>query len=162
MSVNAINNKLEQLKYIIKNDIDPLIVNETKLNLSFPSGQFSIDRFAKPFHRDRNKNGGGVMIFVTDDIPSKEIKVNFLPSDVVYLFIELNIRKAKWLVPGGYHPPSRNNDYYFCNLSKTLDSLNSDYENVLLVGHFNLEDHEIKISSFLNNQEAKNIVSKFF
>ena len=66
------------------------------------------------------------MIFVRDDIPSKEIKVNFLLSDIGCLFIELNIRKVKWLAVGCYHPSSQNNDYYICNLSKVLDSLNSN------------------------------------
>ena len=82
LNINTINNKLEQLKYIIKNNIDVLIVTETKLDSLFPSGQFSIDGFAKPFLRDRNKNGGGTMIFVRDDIPSKEIKLNFVPYDI--------------------------------------------------------------------------------
>ena len=59
-----------------------MIFTETKLNFSFTSGQCSIDGFAKLFCRDRNKNGSGVMIFVKDEIPSKEIKVNFPPSDV--------------------------------------------------------------------------------
>ena len=98
LNINTINNKFEQLKYMIGNNIDVLIVTETKLDSSFPSGQFLIDGFAKPFRRDRNKNGGGVMIFIRDDIPSKEIKVNFLPSDIECLFIELNIRKVKWLI----------------------------------------------------------------
>ena len=48
------------------------------LDSSFPNGQFSIDGFPRPFRRDRNKNGGGVMIFVRDDIPAKEIKIKFL------------------------------------------------------------------------------------
>ena len=135
MNINAINNKFEQLKYIIKNDTDVLIVNETKLDSSFPSGQSSIDGSAKPFRRDRNKNGGDVMIFVRDDIPSKEIKVNFLPHDVECLFIELNIRK--WLLVHCYHPPSQNDDYYFCNLSKILNSLKSNYKKFLLIGDFN-------------------------
>ena len=59
-----------------------------------------IDGFAKLLHRDRNKNGDGVIIFVKYDIPSKEIKVNFLPSDIECMFVELNIRKVKWLVVG--------------------------------------------------------------
>ena len=75
-----------------------MIVTETKLDSSFPSGQFSIDVFVKPFYRDINKNGGGVMIFVRDDIPSKVTKVIFLPYGAECQFIELNIRKAKWLV----------------------------------------------------------------
>ena len=125
-----------------------------QLDSSFPSGQFLIDGFAKPFHRDRNKNGGGVMIFIRDDIPSK---VNFVPSDIECLFIELNIREAKWLVVGCYHPPSQNDEYFFSNLSKTLNSFHNKF---LLIGDFNSEDHEIEISSFLNNHEAKNIVKE--
>ena len=39
-----------------------------------------------------------------------------------------------------------------------MDWLNSNYENFLLIWDFNSEDHEIEISSFLNNHEAKNIV----
>ena len=78
LNINTINNKFEQLKHIIKNNVNVLVVTETKLDSSFPFGQFSIDRFARPFRRDGNKNGGGVMIFVRDDIPSKEIKISFL------------------------------------------------------------------------------------
>ena len=103
LNINTINNKFEQLKHIIKNSVDVLVVTETKLDSSFPNGQFSIDGFTRPFRRDRNKNGGGVMIFVRDDIPTKEIKIKFLPSDIECLFKELNIRKTKWLIVGCYH-----------------------------------------------------------
>ena len=137
-----------------------LIVTETKSGSSFPSDQFSTDGFAKPFCRDRHKNGGGVMIFGRNDIPSKEIKVNSLSSDIECQFIELSIRKVKWLVGGCYQSPSQNGDYYFCNLTKALDSLNSNYEKFILIGDFNLEDHENEISSFLDNYEAKNIVKE--
>ena len=59
-----------------------------------------------------------------------------------------------------YHPPPRNDGSYFCNLSNVLDSLNSYYEYFLLISDFNSEDHEIEISSFLNNHEAKNIIKE--
>ena len=64
------------------------------------------------------------------------------------------------MVVGCYHPPSQNGDYYFCNLSKVLVSLNSDYEKFILIGGFNSEDYEIEISSFLNNHDTKNIVKE--
>ena len=64
------------------------------------------------------------------------------------------------LVVGCYHPPSQNDDYYFCNLSKVFDRLNYNNENFLLIGNLNSEDHEIEVSSFLNNHEAKNIVKE--
>ena len=65
-----------------------------------------------------------------------------------------------WLAVGCYHPPSQNDDYYLCNLSKVMDSLNSVYEKFILTGDFNSEDHEIEISSFLNNHEARNVVKE--
>ena len=116
LNINTINNKFDQLQHIIKNNVDVLVVTEMKLDSSFPNGQFSINGFARPLRRDRNKNGGGVMIFVKDDIPTKEIKINFLPSDIECLFIEMNIRKTKWLIVGCYHPPSQNDNYFFHNL----------------------------------------------
>ena len=64
------------------------------------------------------------------------------------------------MVVGCYHPLSQNGDYYFCNLSKVFVSLNSDYEKFILIGGFNSEDHEIEISSFLNNHDTKNIVKE--
>ena len=72
----------------------------------------------------------------------------------------MNIRKTKWLIAGCYHPPSQNDNYFFYNLSKALDSLNSNSEKFLLVGDFNSEDHETEITNFLNNYEAKNIVKQ--
>ena len=70
------------------------------------------------------------------------------------------MRKTKWLIVGCYHPPSQNDNYFFCHLSKALDSLNSNYEKFLLVGDFNSEDHETEITNFLNNYEAKNLVKQ--
>ena len=95
LNINTINNKFEQLKHIVKNNVDVLVVTETKLDSSFPSGQFSIDGFARPFRRDRNKNGGGVMIFVRDDIPIKEIKISFLPSDIECLVYRNEYKEIK-------------------------------------------------------------------
>ena len=53
---------------------DVIIVTETKLDDSFPKVEFCIDDFSIPYRLDRNKNGGGLMIYVRDDIPSKTLK----------------------------------------------------------------------------------------
>ena len=66
----------------------------------------------------------------------------------------------KWLIVGCYHSSSQNDDYYFCNLTKVLDSLNYNYEQILFIEDFNSEDHETEISNFLNNHETKNIVKE--
>ena len=54
----------------IKGNIDVLFVSETKIDDSFPNGNFLIDGFSTPYRLDRNSNGGGLMLFVREDIPS--------------------------------------------------------------------------------------------
>ena len=46
------------------------MVSETKLDDSFPQGQFIINGFKSPFRLDRNKNCGGIMLYIREDIPA--------------------------------------------------------------------------------------------
>ena len=47
-----------------KGSIDVVLVSETKIDDSFPNGNFLIDGFNTRYKLDRNSNGGGVMLFV--------------------------------------------------------------------------------------------------
>ena len=71
LHINPLPGKSDQLKVVIENDIDILIVTETKINLTFYSSQFMIEGFSMSFRFDRNRSGGGVILYVRDDIPSK-------------------------------------------------------------------------------------------
>ena len=101
-----------------------------------------------PYRQDRNRNGGGIMIYIRDDIPSKLLTKHVFPDDIEGLFVELNFRKSKWLLMGAYHPPSQSNSYFFEHLDKALD-IYSNYEKVLLTGDFNSEIAEPCMDSFL-------------
>ena len=81
------------------------MITETKLDGTFPLGQFYVEVFNMPYRLDRNRNGGGVIIYVREDIPSKTLEKHKLPQDVEDMFVELNFRKIKWLLFGTYHPP---------------------------------------------------------
>ena len=59
LNINSIRNKFSSLAEIVSNNIDVLVIQETKLDATFPEGQFLIPGFKKPFRRDRDKNGGG-------------------------------------------------------------------------------------------------------
>ena len=74
LNINSIRNKFSSLAEIVSNNIDVLVIQETKLDATFPEGQFLIPGFKKPFRRDRDKNGGGILIYVRNDIPSREVK----------------------------------------------------------------------------------------
>ena len=75
--------------------LDILIITETKLDDTFPVSQFYIDGSSKPYHLDMNRNGGGVIIYVREDITSKILTKHLLPTDIEAVFIALNFRKCK-------------------------------------------------------------------
>ena len=55
---------------------------------------------------DRNSNGGEILVFVREDIPSKKLQGHTLPGDIEAIAIEINLRKTKCLLMEAYHPPS--------------------------------------------------------
>ena len=57
------------LEELIKDKIDIFLISETKLDSSFPSGQFVIQSYSTPFRLDRNQNEGGLLLYVREDIP---------------------------------------------------------------------------------------------
>ena len=75
LNVNSLRNKLEFLKEQIQNNIDILITSETKIDASFPIGQFLLNSYRTPFRLDRNAHGGGILLYVWEDIPSKLLLV---------------------------------------------------------------------------------------
>ena len=62
------------MKFLLQGKVDILVLTETKLDKSFPTNQFLIEGFSKPFRLDRNRNGGGLLVYIREDIPCKELK----------------------------------------------------------------------------------------
>ena len=76
LNINSIRNKFDFLADVIKDNIDInidniLMISETKVDHSFSVGQFLSDGFGTPFRLDRNRNSGGIMLFIRNDIPAK-------------------------------------------------------------------------------------------
>ena len=78
-----------------------LLVSKTKVDPSFPLSQCPIEGFSLPFPIDRNSSGGGIMLFVREEIPSKLLiqnKSNKLSWKYIHrnkftiLFTEINLR----------------------------------------------------------------------
>ena len=62
ININSIRNKFEFLSTQVKGNIDVLMVSETKIDNSFPVGNFVIDGFSTPYRLDRDSNGAGIIL----------------------------------------------------------------------------------------------------
>ena len=58
LNVNSLRNKFEMLEELIKDKIEIFLISETKLDSSFPSGQFIIKGYSTPFRLDRKSKRG--------------------------------------------------------------------------------------------------------
>ena len=67
------------------------MTSETKIDKSFPLGQFKVNGFNAPFSLNRNSNGRGFMIFVREDIPAKLITSETPPAEG--LCVEVKLKK---------------------------------------------------------------------
>ena len=99
------------------------------------------------------------MVYIREDIPSKQLDKHVFPYDKVGLFVELNFRKCKWLLFRTYHPPSQEDIYYFDNLDKAFDTYSS-YEKRLPIGDFNTETSEPCIDSFIYEHDSHNLAKE--
>ena len=47
--------------------------------------------FKPPFRYDRNKNGGGILIYIRDGVPAKELKIYSVPDNIKCEFVGINL-----------------------------------------------------------------------
>ena len=71
------------------------MISETKIDLFFTSAQFYLDGYATSYRLDRNTKGGGIFLYIREDIPSA-IVISDL--SIEEFFVEEKLRKKKWLL----------------------------------------------------------------
>ena len=143
LNINSIRNKFDSLNGILKNNIDVLLLSETKIDSSFPKPQFEIDCFTV-YRCDRNEDGGGLLLYVRDDIPS-DLSTD---SSIEGMCVELNIRKKKWLIHCIYNPHKNFISSLLDEMGKNIDKYSSNYVNFILLGDFNCEPSEQPLEDF--------------
>ena len=82
ININSIRNKFEILKSMLSEVLDVLMITETKLDDSFPEQQFHIEGFNIPFRLDRNRHGGGLLLYVRNNINTVFLKSYVFPDNI--------------------------------------------------------------------------------
>ena len=94
LNINSLRNKFDSLVQILHNNLDILLISETKIDSSFPTAQFQIEGYTT-YRLDRNTNGGGILLYIREDIPSTLLNS---AMSIESFSIEIYIRKKKWLL----------------------------------------------------------------
>ena len=150
LNINSLRNKFGFLSSQITKYVDILLLSETNLDDSFLTGQFSLNGYSKPYRLDRSSNGVGILLYVRDDITSRLLTDYKIKDNVELFFVEVNIRKKKWLLSCSYNPHKSNISNHLHHLNKDLDVYLKSYDNILIMGDFNSEFSENCLNSFCN------------
>ena len=134
-NINSLRNKFTSLSTMIKDYVDLLLISETKIDSSFPTAQFHIDGYTI-HRRDRDENGGGLLLYVREDVPSALLKTD---SEIEAFYVELSIRKKKWLLCCSYNPNKTFITKHLAEIGRNQDLFSCKYDNFVLPGHFNSE-----------------------
>ena len=106
---------------MVSNNIDVLLISETKIDNAFPWSQFFVPGYSVPFRLDRTGNGGGIILYVKEYIPCRMLNKFTFETEVDAFAIEINLCKVKWLLVCSYKPN-------FCNLPVHLNALDKALE----------------------------------
>ena len=93
ININSIRNKFDSLFEFTYSLVYFLAVSETKLDSSFPTGQFNLPGFRAPYRKDLSGKNGGLLVYVNSNIPSKVLKIPDCPIDIQVILVKINLKK---------------------------------------------------------------------
>ena len=95
------------------------------------------------------------MVFVREDITAKFLPFENKPIET--LFIELNFLKKKWLFSCSYNP-NKSHILNHLRLRNSLDLYSAKYENMILIGNFNVSPEDWHMEAFCESFGLKNFI----
>ena len=89
--------------------------------------------------------------------PYKILKFEPVQNNFEGFFVEIILRKKKWLLSCSYNPTRKNILNHEKNIGTRLDQFSATYDNLILIGDFNVEPEEENVLHSLNIYNLKNL-----
>ena len=87
LNINSVMNKFYSIPPLKEHNIA-----ERKLDSSFPEIQFLLEGMKKPYRFNVSSRKGGLLVYVTKNISSKNLQSFHLPNDIQVIPIEVNLK----------------------------------------------------------------------
>ena len=142
---------------MVTEETDILMITETKLDDSFPASQFFMEGFCTPFRLDRNKNGGGILLYIRSNITSTKLNKYIIKNQIEAFFVEIRIRNSIWLLCCLYNPSKLQIASHIQKIFNGIDAYCKKYENILIMGDFNVDVKEVSLHLFSNQYKLKSL-----
>ena len=88
-----------------------------------------------------------------EDIPCKLLSL--ANESMEGFYVEINLRKTKWLLCCSYNPSRSNIAFQLQQLNRNLALYSSCYESFMIIGDFNVKANNSSLSVFRDNYNLK-------
>ena len=158
LNINSVRKKFPSLQQTVLSKTDILLLPETKIDDSFPDSQFFAEGF-KMYRKDRTKTGGGLLLYVNENLPGKIINSYKFKENSEIIVFEFSVSNKKWLLLGNYRPPSQNDLSFISELNLALNFFSPIYENFVLLGDFNLSTENPNLKNFMCSFDLESLIN---
>ena len=89
LNVNSLLKHIDEIRHVLRSiPFDIFAINESKIDESIPDNEISIPGY-NLIRKDRNRAGGGVVLYIRDNIPFSDRK-DLVPSSLEIVCAEAN------------------------------------------------------------------------
>ena len=143
VNINSITapGKLDELTYFVEmNNIDILLLTETKLDHTIHPSLYSLPSFHPPYLNNRNRHGGGTATYIRSTISANRLTDLELDGEE-WTWTMLKINNTKVITCSLYLPPNLSAERLDVFLDKLTDSITTAQRfsptSILIMGDFN-------------------------
>ena len=139
LNIHYLYSKIDEIKVLLSQhlNIHMLCFCETFLNDTYGDNELCLDSY-KLFRKDRNTLGGGLAIYIKDDISCVQ-RVDLEHPEVESIWLEIQQPNSKnFLLCYSYRPPSSNSEW-LTHFSHSLEKAFLETKECLVLGDFNFD-----------------------
>ena len=153
-NIRGIRANLADLKVLLTTYYDIFCLTETMLSQSVGMGELKIKGYQTPVRRDRDHNGGGLMIYLSNNVRAKRRNDLESPS-IETIWVECEVKGIKLLICNCYRPPNAGIDFWDA-LQSQLDRVKQgNLRQVIILGDLNA-DFNTTPGRYLNSLAQQN------
>lgn len=152
-NARSLRNKINDL-CDISNEFNILCITESHLDQNVSTNEILIENFSEPFRRDRNFAGGGIVLYISEDLYAKrrpDLESDYFEA----IWVELVLKSKTFTIGVMYRPPNSSNQFWGY-LNYSVDKAFETTNNVIVTGDLNTN-----LLLNLNNHPLHEIMHRF-
>ena len=116
--------------------------------------------FPQVFRWDSNRFGGGLVLYINENIPCRPLNNHPTFPNLELIAIEIHQNKRRWLSIGIYKLPSQSDNEFTNRWNLIIDYYSPKYENLILIGYFNLSTENNHLDPLIQGYNLNNLIDK--